>query len=288
MSLFAHIITYNVHGLPWCANNVKQIAAWLSEIAAPILCLQEVFTAKARQEFLTLLSAAHYEVLIPHDDDVCWLPSGLLIAVSKQKYEILSSCFAPFLHYHNVEILANKGFFRVHLKDRITGRRVHIVNTHTQSDTEAAWIFGRAVTKRIRFRQAEQILAATESLSDPVLVVGDLNQETSLHGHLRFLHPSTEHPIRKATFFRTGEDLDHIAWLPIQWAPSGCGFCGILGPRLQWTRVHPAPWSDHAPVEAVVYIPPLPNRDAGRTVDPIRNRRPLDTPTMVVGSQYEP
>lgn len=296
MATTAHIITYNIHGLPWCRNYVKEVAAWLLEQRPAVICLQEVFTARARQEFQTVLSAAGYTVLVPHDADVCWLPSGLLTAVDTRVYRVVSHCFQAFLDYHNVEILANKGFFRVHLEQRGEGgggvggvgstsppRRFHIINTHTQSDTEAAWIFGRAITKRIRHKQATQILEAAEHLPDPVIVIGDLNQETSLHPHLRFLHPPSELPIRKATFFKTGEDLDHVAWLPVQWAPPGCGFCGIIGPRLDVCRVHTVPWSDHAPVEVMVNIPPLPHRDGIVPLDNTHSRSTLDRHTMVVG-----
>lgn len=217
--------------------------------------MQEVFTVAARQEFQTQLSSAGYTVIIPHDADVCWLPSGLVTAFRTADFALISSCFEPYLNYFHEETFANKGFFRLHLWDKQSRRRLHLINTHTQSDTVVAWLGARRVAKAIRAKQAEQILAATEHLADPVLVVGDLNQETPLHGHLRFLQPPSEHPIRKATFFGTGEDLDHIAWLPLQWAPVGCGFCGIRGPRLSAARVHAIPLSDHAPVEVLVDIP---------------------------------
>jgi hypothetical protein len=98
-----------------------------------------------------------------------------------------------------------------------------------------------------------------------VLVVGDFNQESSLHPFLRTLHPPSAMPIRKATFFRTGEDLDHVAWMPIQWTEAataaatgsvalGCSFCGSFGPQLIYCKVHEEALSDHAAVEIHVEL----------------------------------
>ena len=93
---------------------------------------------------------------------------------------------------------------------------------------------------------------------DPVLIVGDMNCEQSPHSHLRFLQVPDSGPLQKKhTFPSTGEDLDHIAWIPLQWAEPGCHYCDInkLGPVMTSCNVENKPWSDHSPVLARIRIP---------------------------------
>ena len=246
-----HAITYNIHGLPWSNTNLNRILTWLLEIRIPILCFQEVFTTKARHIMQERLERHGYQVVIPHDECVSLFPSGLVTAVLKTQYTILRSSFESFLDYHNVEIFANKGFHRLTLKDRASNI-FHLINTHTQSDEEVLWWSSYSYKKGIRHKQAEQMLRACKEFKDPVIVMGDFNQESSLHPYLRTLHPPSSLPMKKATFFRTGEDLDHIAWMPLQWVQEGCGFCGTFGPALEYCKVHTVAWSDHAPVEVKV------------------------------------
>jgi endonuclease/exonuclease/phosphatase family metal-dependent hydrolase len=255
-----HIVTYNIHGLPWpwIPNKYLELSQWLTSLAPlpQILCLQEVFTAGGKQTLKQVLERVGYHVLFPMDEGVTLLTSGLVVAV--RHFEVLSSFFCPYLVNHNFEIFANKGFFRIRLRDPTTGRRFSLVNTHTQSD-DGAKLFGKAFLAGIRYKQAEQLLDLMSTEEDPVLVVGDLNQESSLHPYLRSLHPPSVLPIKKTTFFSTGEDLDHVAWLPLQWAPDGVGFCHIhtKGPQLLHCKVHDVSYSDHAPVEMRVIIPPF-------------------------------
>jgi endonuclease/exonuclease/phosphatase family metal-dependent hydrolase len=260
MSTLVHAITYNVHGLPWVATPMEKIICWLLEIQVPIICFQEVFTTRGREILRERLRPFGYTVLFPRDEGVTLFPSGLVTAIHHGTYRVVGAAFRPFLDYHNVEIFANKGFHRIHLEDVQTGRRFHVINTHTQSDEEVMMWTRYAFKKAIRFKQAAQMLAHCEEeerLVDPVLVVGDFNQESSLHPHLRTLHPPSTVPMRKATFFSTGEDLDHVAWMPTLWHTQrpGCGFCGIEGPVLDFCKVHDVDWSDHAPVEMKVRIP---------------------------------
>ena len=221
---------------------------WIVSKRIPILCFQEVFTESGRNKIKTYLEQYGYNVRIPRDDCHGLLNSGLVTAVACDSYTILSDIFQPFMVYHNTDGFANKGFHSLRLHNS-TGT-VHLVNTHTQSDEELIRWTTKSYRNGIRYAQAEQILAYHEGVKDPVLVVGDLNQESSLHPYLRSLHPTSTYPIKKATFFQTGEDLDHIAWMPVQWSRSlGCGFCGDYGPALTYCRVHTVTWSDHAPVE---------------------------------------
>jgi hypothetical protein len=138
------------------------------------------------------LSKQGYTVLRPHDEDVTLFPSGLLTAINTNEFHILSSCFCSYLTYTNVDRFANKGFFTVHVMDRKTGRKAYIVNTHMQSDWEGSILLGNKITKDVRRKQAEQILEYFQGVSDPVLLVGDLNQEYNPHPYLRFLHPPSK------------------------------------------------------------------------------------------------
>jgi endonuclease/exonuclease/phosphatase family metal-dependent hydrolase len=94
----------------------------------------------------------------------------------------------------------------------------------------------------------------------PILIVGDMNCEHSAHPHIRFLNPQASEVLQKRTFYSTGEDLDHIAWLPLQWTNPNCAFCDIErnGPRMVSCKILEKPWSDHAPVVATVYVPEKP------------------------------
>jgi endonuclease/exonuclease/phosphatase family metal-dependent hydrolase len=223
---------------------------WIVSKNIPILCFQEVFTVSGRSKIKTYLEKHGYNVQIPRDECQGLLCSGLVTAISHNSYTILSASFQPFMSYHNTDGWANKGFHTLRIQCTRTSERVQIVNTHTQSDEEIIRWTIKSYRNRIRYEQAEQILAYHEGGTDPVIVVGDLNQETSLHPYLRSLHPPSTYPIKKATFFQTGEDLDHVAWMPIQWSRAhGCGFCGDYGPALTYCRVHTVTWSDHAPVE---------------------------------------
>ena len=138
------------------------------------------------------------------------------------------------------KFFANKGFQRLTLQstdDRVTNTLLHILNTHTQSDEEVFQWTRYSYKKAIRFRQAEQIIAYCKEYKEPVLVIGDFNQESSLHPHLRTLHVPSALPMKKATFFRTGEDLDHVAWMPLQWSDAR-GAVGFVGSTdLHWNCV---------------------------------------------------
>jgi endonuclease/exonuclease/phosphatase family metal-dependent hydrolase len=91
-----------------------------------------------------------------------------------------------------------------------------------------------------------------EDVGIPTLVVGDLNMHEDPHTKLRILHDS-----KKVTFPSTGENLDHVGWLPLEWVrDAACLTCATLGPRCVSCRVHTDIWwSDHHPVEYTIYLP---------------------------------
>jgi exonuclease III len=222
-----------------------------------VVCLQEVFVDPIRAYYKHTLELMGYTVCIPRDTGISFISSGLVTAVHNSEYKFLNECFCPYQNFHNVEFFANKGFHVLRLFHKASQRHVNIVNTHAQSDHELSWLFGTKKVSKIRRQQMEQILHYFENEPHPVLVAGDLNCEYSPHPHLRFLHPESPIRMRKATFYSTGEDLDHFGWLPLQWAHPHCTFCNIdrLGPRLEACTVYTVPWSDHAPVIASIFVP---------------------------------
>lgn len=254
--MLCQILTYNTHGLPWSRDESKQISSWIKKLKPPIVCLQEAFTERARDYYKKQLELYGYSIIIPNDKDVSVLNSGLVTGFLTSQYELVSACFCPFLEFHNVEIAANKGFHTLRLRCKQTHNLINIVNTHTQSDTEISWWFGPKVTMNIRKKQFSQMINFFEHDKTPTLVAGDLNCEYSPHPHLRFLQiPGSL--IRKNTFYSTGEDLDHIGWFPLQWTSPSCAFCNIdvMGPQFKKCIVFQAPWSDHAPLFATIYVP---------------------------------
>lgn len=250
------ILTYNVHGLPWSKNYSTEIIAWIKSIKPSILCLQEVFTEQNRAFYKEQLSRAGYTVIIPRDSNVSFLPSGLLTAFLDKEYTYISDCFCPYMTYYNVEILATKGFHAVRLKQRESAKILSIINTHTQSNTELSWLFGSKKVTESQKSQFEQMCKYVEGLNHPAILSGDMNCEHSPHPHVRFLHTRL---MKKHTFPKTGEDLDHIAWFPLQYAHIGCQFCDIerKGPYLESCEVIDIPFSDHCPLVATVQIPLL-------------------------------
>ena len=249
------VLTYNIHGLPWSRNNTRPIARWIKTQGADCICIQEAFLEADRAYIREQLERAGYSVCIPRDSGVAWLCSGLVTAVRRDRFALLSDTFCPYLDMCGLEFFANKGFHCMRLQERASGRRVILVNTHTQSNSEFSTHAASSATRRVQF---EQIVRHFTDAQDPVLIAGDLNCQVSLHPYLRFLQSGSALPIQKATFYKTGEDLDHVASLVLQWAPAGCGFCDVrrFGPRLLSCTVHQKPWSDHAPVFFMVGVPP--------------------------------
>ena len=254
--MFLTVLTYNTHGLPWSRDTSVQICEWLKERRPQVICLQEVFVEANREYYKEHLERNGYRVCIPRDRGVSLVTSGLLTAFLSVRFDYINECFYPYLNYHNVEIFANKGFYALTIRDSVSRRVVVITNTHTQSDTELGWVIGRKVTHDIRKAQHQQILN-TLTTKNAVLIIGDMNCERSPEPLIRYMTPVDESRLKKATFYSTGEDLDHVAWFPLQWTRPDCRFCDFVrrGPRLINCQVFQKPWSDHAPVLFSIFLP---------------------------------
>ena len=185
--------------------------------------------------------------------------SGLLTAFRTSRFVLTSDCFYPYTVYHDIEIGANKGFHTLRLSRRPVSResdRILLLNTHTQSDTPFNVLSLGGTAAATRAQQFAELVRWLEKDSDPVLLAGDMNCERSPHPHVRFLKDSV---LQKVTLPKTGEDLDHVAWIPTQWAPIGTPWCAFdsTGVRATSYRVDPVPWSDHFPVVVDVEIPEI-------------------------------
>ena len=260
------VLTYNIRGLPWVRDQSVAICDWILTQRPSILCLQEVFRPRVRKYFKTHLEAAGYVVCIPHDEDVTLMNSGLLTACLSSDYMILSSCFYPYLAFHNLEIFANKGFQTLVLRAHVSGRTCILANTHMQSDTEVTWFLGREGTYAVRKAQHQQIVDTLMLEPHPAFLIGDLNIEHSPHSSVRYMTLPDESRLQKSTFYSTGENLDHCAWFPLQWSMamalingSSCSFCDFnrRGPRMTRCEIHQLHLSDHAPVLFSFVVPRL-------------------------------
>jgi exonuclease III len=230
------ILTYNIHGLPWSRDHTRGICEFLMNHHPSVICLQEVFHDVNRKFYRDFFNKIGYHVCIPNDSDVGLLPSGLLTAWKKSDFILHSECFYSFEQNHNFEMFANKGFHVMCLYHMQSKQFVRIVNTHTQSDT-LSYIFGKNATQRVREKQSEQMVKFLKPYKSPILIIGDFNCEKTPIKDLHFLHPPGTFPLKKRTFYSTGEELDQLACL-----------CDRPYPRIISCRIFDQPWSDHAPV----------------------------------------
>jgi exonuclease III len=259
--MLVNILTYNIKGLPWCRPPIKQICEWIiQQDNIDIICFQEAFTQKIKIELNQYLSVAGYTIIQPNDKLTnTWLPSGLVTFINKQKWNASLSNFQPFLTIGDVEIFANKGFQIIRLKNEIS--EFILVNTHLQSDGEFDWLIGTSIPIKIRKKQCQQIHEYCSKYKWPVLIVGDFNQPTPPHSDMKFLSPWSSYPLRKTTFPKTGEDIDHFAWIPSQWSRTDgrnvCIWCEMDSvPNIRSSKIHhDINFSDHLPIFMSIQIP---------------------------------
>ena len=230
------ILTYNVHGLPWCGADIKRIANWaLTESGADVVCIQELFSIKQRQIFEKEASFHRWTSFFPSDH--CWLGSclrglecgsGLCIFTSPKIKVHKIPIFEPFIRSAGVDSLVKKGFFKIHCE--IDKEHFTLLNTHLQSDmTDMPGI-------RINYpdvRETQQFQLFTSAIKEQrVLVIGDMNMQT-------FKWFDRADPNHHITFPETGEHLDHLLLLRKE---------ANRIKHLSTEYFDDAPWSDHIPV----------------------------------------
>jgi endonuclease/exonuclease/phosphatase family metal-dependent hydrolase len=211
--MIVRILSYNVYGMPWGSKDIHEILMWIfCQSGADIVCLQEVFSKKYRAIIREKTAAAHWIALFP--DDPCFAGkllssytsgSGLCILV-KPSVKLLD--VLPFERYRAcdawIEKVVSKGFFGIRFR---VGSKAYIVyNTHMVSDiTECKPI--RISHFHSRRFQEKQLLEAARRQDEPVLIVGDFNQEEFHYFHRPYTHEGW-------TYRTTEEQIDHVACLP--------------------------------------------------------------------------
>jgi endonuclease/exonuclease/phosphatase family metal-dependent hydrolase len=230
------LLTYNIHGLPWCGADIKSIAHWMiTESGADIVCIQESFSLKQRRVFERECELYNWSSHFPND--YCWLGSclrglecgsGLAIFTNPKIQVHKIPVFQPFYISGGVDSLVKKGIFIIECE--IGSHKYTIINTHQQSDfTDIPGI--RINYPEIRESQQFQLYAAA-SKHENVCVVGDMNMQTFKW----FDRPDQAHHI---TFPETGEHLDHLLTLRKE------------AKKVKYVKTEyfdDAPWSDHIPV----------------------------------------
>jgi len=234
------IFSYNVHGLPFIMESwTRPLCEWFHDTDYDFICLQEVFT-EGRVAFLTDgLRSAGYTVVKPNDVSGNLLSSGLLTAV-RSTWTVVSDFFQPYTSNIGLETLANKGFHCMRVfKD---GCELQIVNTHLQADNAFNFVFSHfdVPFHEIRRRQIKQLLDGMAGRHN-CIIIGDINSESEPHSDITYL-TGTRAGISKHTFQPTGEDLDHVAFVPSLWK-------GYTVPVAKEVAVlHKLWWSDHWPI----------------------------------------
>lgn len=230
------ILTYNIHGLPWCGTNIEAIAEWIfRDSGASIICLQESFSMDQRHIFQAAAHARRWTAHFPQDR--CWLGSclrglecgsGLSIFTHPSIRVNGIPVFEAFHGSAGVDALVKKGFFRIHC--RLGDYDFHVINTHLQSDmTDIPNI--RINYPEVREGQQIQLYVAASKLQN-VFLTGDMNMQTFKW----FIRPDPRHHI---TFPETGEHLDHLLMLARE---------RNNVQHIETEYFDEAPWSDHIPV----------------------------------------
>lgn len=196
------VLTYNVHGLPWCRVPILPMLTWISrQTHADVICLQEVFQRKAMNDLLEYAPLYGYRVLFPPEQVTpsCFANASGLCTLVRTSISVTDWAFTPFSRAGGLERFVLKGVFR--LECWKNGVRFDLFNTHFQSDiTEIPCV--RVRHQHTRDHQESQ-LELVVSRSECPIVAGDFNQ--SLFHTLERLDEGFH-----VTFFATYEQLDHI------------------------------------------------------------------------------
>jgi exonuclease III len=249
------IFSYNIHGLPFISESwTEPLYEWFNGCDYDIVCIQEAFTPGRIEGITKSLTAEGYTVLKPNDfaERQNLLGSGLITAVRSDRWRVADSGFIGYKQCIGAENLANKGFHWLRLEGRSgnsSSEDLMIVNTHMQADHPFNYFVGCMDTRPVRRNQMEQIIAHLGSSRHPCrsLIIGDLNSEEESHDDLVYL-TGERRGIRKHTFEPTGEDLDHVAFLPRLWINY---VLPIVSEVAVLTRLW---WSDHWPIHVVLEL----------------------------------
>ncbi len=235
-------------GVPWLPEQwTAPLGVWFKDCQYDFICLQEVFTVGRINMVTKALEAEGYKIYKPNDFAITnLLNSGLITAVKTSQWTVVEDGFTKFNESIGAENLANKGFHWLILKHK-SGTNLLLINTHMQADHPLHYFAGCIDTKPTRRKQAIQILdflKGKEKIKH--LLVGDLNAEVEAHEDILYL-TGVKNNIQKHTFWPTGEDLDHIAYIPNM-------YLGAIPAALRVSVLERLWWSDHWPIDVSLMV----------------------------------
>jgi endonuclease/exonuclease/phosphatase family metal-dependent hydrolase len=176
-----HLISWNVHGIPFLRGKRRRLDRIANEIAGrgpDLVLLQEVWTRGDAASIVARLGAVGYSavgnapVLIPRN-------GGLLVLVrDRSEWRARGSRFIRFTasaaiwRVWEADGLGGKGLQTVELEHAATNGTVQVVNTHLQSQYSGR---PHAEVRRRQIAQLERLLS--QDRATPALVCGDFNSE---------------------------------------------------------------------------------------------------------------
>jgi len=243
-----NIFSYNVMGLPWCPEQwTDPLGLWFKNCIYDFICLQEVFTIGRINMITKALEGEGYKIYKPNDfGSSNLLSSGLITAIRGSQWSVIEEGFTKFSDSIGAENLANKGFHWLLLKHK-SGLNFLIINTHMQADHPLHYFAGCIDTKPTRRKQAIQILDFLKvHVGVKHLLVGDLYAEKEAHEEIVYLTGS-KNDIQKHTFWPTGEDLDHVAYIPKIYK-------GVMPKVSRVSVLERLWWSDHWPIDVSLTV----------------------------------
>lgn len=226
------ICTYNTHCFPWTDPVIKEIVGWIVA-NCDVVVLQEIWCRHAA--WASVFAAHGWTFLRPVRENhiAAVFGSGLAVAWRSRDWQLGEARLYPFLNYSGIDALVTKGWFRVELTQRSTGKVARIINTHMQADYDIGGEYFRTLTEPIRMAQAWQLVEVERRMPRiPTLIVGDMNTEECWFRDTMGWMQTT----RDVTFPETEQIIDHCT----TWAGTACKFTGHT--------VHPLLWSDHCAV----------------------------------------
>jgi len=165
------IVSWNICNLPYTNKTRNVIIENITEINADIICLQEVFCQKTKNEIKNSFNNKYY-IQCDNKTYILTLDSGLMIL---SKYPIKYFKFMKFKKCCGEDCLANKGF--LHTEIEINNEKIDIINTHIQNSKSYFNIFTNP--KNLIINQLTQILTYINLILknniNKVILCGDFN-----------------------------------------------------------------------------------------------------------------
>lgn len=188
------IVTLNIWDLPlWFVPDRKErimrIAAYLKELDADIICLQESFDPRHRKSLHMLLDLYQTTDGRAQARNVFFISfdtTGGLVTFSK--FPIVRSVFIPFRKFFlpPIELLGNKGMLIAFLNTPYG--KLRVCNTHL-------FHRGSLCNKVIRWSQIKHMFTTLRAHEPtPAIIAGDFNEDNLPH-HQKFLELMARHNV---------------------------------------------------------------------------------------------